>query len=63
MPDNGALSEESDLVAALDSQAIGITTSGRPSVVGKFIHIGTNKFYVKGVSYGAFRPDADKREY
>jgi O-antigen biosynthesis protein len=35
----------------------------RPCVVGKFIHIGAEKFYVKGVSYGAFRPDANKREY
>jgi GT2 family glycosyltransferase len=63
VPDDGALSEASDFGAAPDSQAIGITTSSRPSVVGKFIHVGGNKFYVKGVSYGAFRPDGDKREY
>jgi glycosyltransferase involved in cell wall biosynthesis len=35
----------------------------RPSVVGKFIYIGEQKFYMKGISYGAFRPDAAKREY
>jgi len=35
----------------------------RPRVVGKFIHVGGEKFYVKGVSYGAFRPDAEKGEF
>src|SRR5262245_25554091 len=35
----------------------------RPSVVGKFIYVGGEKFYIKGVTYGAFRPDANKREY
>lgn len=35
----------------------------RPRVQGKFIHVKDRKFLVKGVSYGAFEPDADKREY
>jgi glycosyltransferase involved in cell wall biosynthesis len=35
----------------------------RPRVVGKFIYIGAEKFYIKGVTYGAFKPDANKREY
>ena len=35
----------------------------RACVVGKFIYIGAEKFYIKGVSYGAFRPDANKCEY
>jgi GT2 family glycosyltransferase len=39
------------------------TVLSRPSVVGKFIRIGADTFYVKGVTYGAFRPDADQREY
>jgi GT2 family glycosyltransferase len=30
---------------------------------GKFLFAGTEKFYVRGVTYGAFRPDADKNEY
>jgi len=37
--------------------------SERVSVRGKFFFAGKEKFYVKGVSYGAFRQDADKREY
>ncbi|HVH09513.1 MAG TPA: glycosyltransferase [Gemmatimonadales bacterium] len=35
----------------------------RPSVRGKFLFIGTEKFYVRGVTYGAFAPDAEGREY
>src|SRR5437667_5152695 len=39
------------------------TTFLRPEVRGKFIFIGDDKFFVRGVTYGAFRPDADGREY
>src|SRR5262245_5723758 len=35
----------------------------RPHVAGKFIYIGDEKFYVKGITYGAFRADAERREY
>ena len=31
--------------------------SGRPRVSGKFITIDSEKFYVKGVTYGTFEPD------
>ena len=37
--------------------------SPRPRVGGKFIFVGDEKFWVKGVSYGAFRPDEDGNEY
>jgi beta-galactosidase/beta-glucuronidase len=30
---------------------------------GKFIYLGDQKFYVRGVTYGPFRPDADGGEY
>src|SRR5439155_2446795 len=36
---------------------------GRPEARGKFIWTGGEKFFVKGVTYGAFKPDADGREY
>src|SRR5689334_20733328 len=39
------------------------TDSARPEVRGKFFFLDDRKFYIKGVTYGAFRPDADKREY
>ncbi len=35
----------------------------RPAIRGKFFFVGEEKFYVRGVTYGAFRPDAHKNEY
>ena len=35
----------------------------RPRIAGKFILVNHEKFLIKGVSYGAFEPDEDKREY
>src|ERR1700756_238155 len=40
-----------------------IARSPRPTVEGKFLFAGGEKFYVKGVTYGAFRPDHHRREY
>src|SRR4051812_21767509 len=35
----------------------------RPTVRGKFLYAGDNKLWVRGATYGAFRPDEQKREY
>ena len=35
----------------------------RPSVRGKFIWVGEEKFYVRGVTYGPFRPNPDGIPY
>src|SRR3989442_14964642 len=35
----------------------------RPAIQGKFLVAGDRTLYVRGVSYGAFRPDADGNEY
>lgn len=35
----------------------------RPRVQGKFIFVGSEKLYVRGVTYGTFRPDEDGNEY
>ena len=35
----------------------------RPRVSGKFLYIGNEKFWVRGVTYGAFRPDGHGNEY
>src|SRR5438067_6720344 len=35
----------------------------RPTVRGKFLFVGTEKLYVRGVTYGTFRPAADGSEY
>jgi len=40
-----------------------VPTLVRPRARGKFIFTGDEKFYVRGVSYGAFHPDASGREY
>jgi len=43
--------------------AVPITASFRPQVRGKFLFLGHEKLYIKGVTYGAFQPDANGREY
>src|SRR2546425_13365054 len=35
----------------------------RPCVRGKFLFVGEEKLYVRGVTYGAFTPDAAGNEY
>ena len=35
----------------------------RPQVRGKFLFTGDEKLFVRGVTYGAFRPDSSGREY
>jgi hypothetical protein len=35
----------------------------RPVIRGKFLLAGEQKLYVRGVTYGAFRPDAEGNEY
>src|SRR6478672_7060802 len=58
-----------DLAVAKTEVLIDETTEGRrasvvrPRVCGKFLFVGQRKLYVKGVTYGAFRPDEFGREY
>src|SRR5947209_6949908 len=41
-----------------------LPTAGlRPRVQGKFLYLGSEKLYIRGVTYGAFRPDKEGREY
>src|SRR6267378_2218903 len=35
----------------------------RPRVSGKFLFIADRKFYIKGVTYGTFRPDAQGSQF
>jgi len=48
-----------DLPAATPSPP----ATARPRVRGKFLFVGDEKFYVRGVTYGAFAPDAQGNEY
>src|SRR5579884_3699861 len=36
---------------------------GRPEARGKFLFLGQEKLYVRGVTYGTFEPDADGVDY
>lgn len=38
-------------------------TAARPRVAGKFLFVGEEKFYVRGVTYGTFAPAADGHQY
>jgi GT2 family glycosyltransferase len=49
--------------AAVDGGHPGAAVRLRPEVRGKFLWVGNQKFYVKGVTYGAFEPDAAGMEY
>ncbi len=39
------------------------STASRPRVLGKFIYVGNEKFYVKGVTYGTFCPDQNGDQF
>ena len=43
--------------------SIGLSGNARPVVKGKFLYVGEEKIYLKGVTYGAFRPDEDGNEF
>jgi GT2 family glycosyltransferase len=58
-----------EITPVIPLQDQGITASAttrsrvRPEVRGKFIFIGQEKFYIRGVTYGTFRPDATGHEF
>ena len=54
---------EADRSSQLSVRAEPIAHQVRLVAKGKFLFAGDDKFYVKGVTYGAFRPDDQRREY
>ncbi len=44
-------------------KSIPIVEDVRPRVAGKFIFVGDEKFYIRGVTYGPFHPDENGCEY
>src|SRR5437867_5087871 len=40
-----------------------VKTTPRPRVQGKFIFTGNQKLYIKGVTYGSFKPDSQGVDY
>lgn len=57
--------EASDLASfyLAPPKSIPVVDGVRPRVAGKFIFVGEEKFYIRGVTYGPFRPEADGCEY
>ena len=59
--------QDSLVVSAPTSRAAGLSAADvatiRPAASGKFLSLGAATFYPCGATYGAFRPDADDREY
>ena len=51
----------SSTILSPNSPAVG--TSRRPRVEGKFLFLGDEKFFVKGVTYGSFPPDSQGYEF
>jgi GT2 family glycosyltransferase len=47
----------------LISKLAPLRAGSRPEIRGKFFFADDKKLYVRGVTYGAFRPDASKNEY
>jgi GT2 family glycosyltransferase len=57
-----------DQFAEFNDQGVSLPSSladesTRPAVLGKFIYVANTKFWVSGVTYGTFRPDANGEEY
>src|SRR3989442_14996163 len=58
-----------ELTASTEREALPVETANRlidrarPRVSGKFIFIGSEKFYIRGVTYGTFRADEGGQEF
>lgn len=50
--------EVNDLPQHVPRVATPVSTAQRPQARGKFLFVGDNKYWVKGVTYGTFAPDA-----
>ncbi len=61
MPSVGVPTPPRDGLLQLSPQRV--LTTERPRVAGKFLFIGSEKFYIKGATYGPFRPDDHGDEY
>ena len=49
--------------SSVPSRAAHPSSFARPWVKGKFLFVGDEKFYVRGIAYGPFRPEPDGSEY
>jgi GT2 family glycosyltransferase len=63
MPQTVSVSADVDDGDLRTSSARCESVTSRPTVCGKFLFVGDQKLYVRGVTYGAFQPDDQQREY
>ena len=54
---------ETDIMPYAAQARPAVSADGRPSVRGKFVFVGEKKFYVRGVTYGTFRPNERGEEF
>ena len=47
----------------IQTQIVKETCGLRPQVRGKFLYLGEQKLWIRGVTYGTFRPDAAGNEF
>ena len=52
-----------DPVPSVEPTAVVPGAYVRPRISGKFLYTGDRKFYLRGVTYGPFRPDENGSEY
>ena len=57
------LKKDKLILNALDLLPVQTSETVRPTVKGKFLFAGEEKLYLKGVTYGAFRPDENGIEF
>src|SRR5438477_8678138 len=63
IPRNQEARSMSDLPASV-TRGMAVRSSGiRPRVEGKFLFVGHEKFFVKGTTYGAFRPNSHGAQF
>lgn len=55
--------EARSAVSPVEPAPAAVDRRTRPCVRGKFLFVGDEKLYVRGVTYGAFEPDPDGNEY
>src|SRR5215213_7349055 len=60
---NGHIGDVVDPELLLGPTAVRPTRRARPEVRGKFLFRGDDKLYVRGATYGTFRPDAQNVQY
>lgn len=51
--------EYAQMIGVDQRPVLSLPPSGQPAVEGKFLRVGTHRFWAKGVTYGSFAPNAD----